>query len=39
MEVRKTILIDEWEGYKNEISKALLAIKKPKDAVKKATKL
>ena len=33
------ILVDEWEIYKNEISKALLAIKKPKDAVKKAAKL
>ena len=33
------ILIDEWETYKNEISKALLAIKKPKDTAKKAAKL
>jgi hypothetical protein len=33
------ILVDEWETYKNEISKALLAIKKPKDAAKKAAKL
>ena len=38
-EVRMGILIDEWETYKNEISKALLAIKKPKDAAKKAAKL
>jgi hypothetical protein len=38
-EVRIGILDDEWETYKNEISKALLAIKKPKDAAKKAAKL
>lgn len=38
-EVRMSILVDEWDTLKNEISKALLAIKKPKDAAKKASKL
>ena len=38
-EVRMGILAEEWETYKNEIYKVLVAIKKPKDAAKKAAKL
>jgi hypothetical protein len=34
-----SILNEEWETYKGEISKALLAIKKPKEAAKKAAKV
>ena len=38
-DVRMSILVEEWEAYKSEISKVLLAIKKPKDAAKKAAKV
>jgi len=38
-DVRMSILQGEWEACKADISKVLTAIKKPKDAAKKATKL
>ena len=34
-----SILAEEWDTYKNEMSKLLLGIKKPKEAAKKAARV